>query len=226
MSRHVAETDLALFISGDISMWKYVLVTVHTAGCEACRARMESYRANRKRLKQAAAELPIGQDWERLAAEMTANIRVGLAAGECVAPRRRRTGSFAHRPAAMWAGAAAGVVVLLGAAFWLNLPASDADSLGRFARTLVHGAAQSGNRGASSAEDRGPVVEASADGVELRENGVAVSIPQGPFASPPFGVAVAPSRPVAVTVSAPGSASARYVDADTGQMTITSVYVQ
>ncbi len=213
MSRHVAEADLALYITGDLSLWKNAAVTVHAAGCEACRLRLESYRQSRRRLKQAAAELPVGEDWDRLAAEMTANIRVGLAAGECVAPRRSRTAAFVHRPVAIWAGVAAGAVVLIGTAFWLNLPVSDTESLARAARGLVHGTVQSGSTRAA-AEDRGAVVEASADGVELRENGVAVSIPQ------------AASRPVAVTVSAPGSASARYVDGDTGQMTITSVYVQ
>ena len=50
--------------------------------------RIDVYRHSRQRLKQAAAEMPEGADWDRLAAEMTANIRVGLAAGECVAPRR------------------------------------------------------------------------------------------------------------------------------------------
>jgi hypothetical protein len=33
-------------------------------------------------------------------------------------------------------------------------------------------------------------------------------------------------RPVSVTLSVQGSARARYVDADTGQVTITGVYAQ
>lgn len=206
MSRHLAESDLALFITGDISMWKYVVVNVHTAGCEACRARIQTYRASRQRLKQAAAEMPAGADWDRLAAEMTANIRVGLAAGECVAPRRRKVASLGWKPLAI----AAGVVALLGAGWYLNMPASDGDSLARAMRSLFQG----GGAHVRPAQERGSVVEASADGVELRENGVAVSIPQ------------AASRPVAITVSAQGSASARYVDDDTGQMTISTVYVQ
>ena len=210
MSRHLAETDLALFISGDISTWRYVTITAHTTRCEECRARIDSYRAARQRLKSIAAEMPSGADWERLAAEMTANIRVGLAAGECVAPRRSKAISFGWKPAAI----AAGVVVVLGAAFWLNLPASDGESLARAMKTLFQGGAPNHFRPALAAEQRGPVVEASADGVELRENGVAVSVPQ------------AATRPVSITVSAPGSASARYVDADTDQMTISSVYVQ
>jgi hypothetical protein len=63
-------------------------------------------------------------------------------------------------------------------------------------------------------EDRGMMVEASSSGVELRENGNMLGVTQGA------------ARPLAVSISAQGSASARYIDADTGQITITSVYAQ
>jgi hypothetical protein len=63
-------------------------------------------------------------------------------------------------------------------------------------------------------EERGPVVEATSSGIELRENGSSLGVSQGA------------ARPLAVSVSVQGSASARYVDSDTGQMTITSVYAQ
>jgi hypothetical protein len=225
IAHHIPETDLALFISGDLSMWAYVRINLHVTHCEACRERIEVYRSGRQRLKQAAGEMPEGADWDRLAAEMTANIRVGLAAGECVAPRRGKLDwkpsagylSRVHgwRAVAAWGGITAGAAALLSVAFLLNLPASDGDSIARFLHTLVQGGGRSTSaRAISAREDRGPVVEASSNGVELRENGVVVSIPQ------------APTRPVAITVSAPGSASARYVDDDTGQMTISSVYVQ
>jgi hypothetical protein len=233
MSRHIPEAHLALFITGDLGMWKYVQINLHIAGCEVCRARIEAYRMSRQRLKQAAAELPEGTDWDRLAAEMTANIRVGLAAGECVARVSNSPWKAVGRKAsgwktagwttsgwknmAAWSAIAAGVALVLSAAWALNLPASDGDTLARVMHSLFQGGAQGRSgaaRSSSSVEDRGPVVEASAEGVELRRNGIAVSIPQ------------AASRPVAITVSAPGSASARYVDDDTGQMTISSVYVQ
>ena len=58
------------------------------------------------------------------------------------------------------------------------------------------------------------MVEATPSGIALYENGSSLGVSQGN------------AEPVNVSVSAPGSASARYVDADTGQMTITSVYVQ
>lgn len=204
MSRHPQETDLALFVSNDVSLWKRIAVRVHSSHCDDCRVRIEAYRLDRQRRKREAADLPAGIHWERLAAEMTANIRVGLAAGECVAPKARKHAALAGwRPAA----AAAAVVVLLAGAWWLNLPASDTQSLGRAMQALVHGRP-------GVPEERGPVVAASSKGIELRENGGSLAISEGS------------SLPVAITVSAPGSASARYVDGDTGQITITSVYVQ
>jgi hypothetical protein len=207
MSVHIPEIELALLDSGDLSLWRSAMVRLHASGCAQCRGRAEAYRLDRERLKQEAAEMPPGIDWDRLAAEMTANIRVGLEAGECVAPRRKKKITWGWQAAA----AAAGVTLLIGAALWLNFPASDKDVLGRAVGQL--GSRIFGGH-TTPLEDRGPVVEASSAGIELRVNGGALKISQGAL------------RPVAVTVSAVGSASARYVDADTGQVTITSVYVQ
>jgi hypothetical protein len=58
-----------------------------------------------------------------------------------------------------------------------------------------------------------PVVVANQLGIELRENNNVMGASQDEL-------------PVSVSLSVQGSASARYVNADTGQMTITSVYVQ
>jgi hypothetical protein len=149
--------------------------------------------------------MPESVNWDRLAAEMTANIRVGLAAGECVAPRARKS-SFGWRPAAAMAGLAAVLVT----AWWLNMPPSTTQSLGRAMSAIMRGRESV----AMPIEDRGMMVEASSSGVELRENGNMLGVTQGA------------ARPLAVSISAQGSASARYIDADTGQITITSVYAQ
>jgi hypothetical protein len=207
MSRHVPESGLALYVSGDLGWWSRAAARMHLNGCESCRKRMEAYRIDRQRLRESAAEMPEDVDWDRLAAEMTANIRVGLAAGECVAPRSRKPAPLGWRPAAVMAGAA----VLMAGAWWLNTPPMQTQALGRAMRAIWQG------RGAMpriGIEERGPVVSASSSGIELRENGSALAVSQGT------------ARPVAVSVSMQGSASARYVDADTGQVTITSVYVQ
>lgn len=210
ITSHVKETDLALFLSGDMGAWSWIAIQLHTAKCEPCRARIQAYRLDRERLKADCSEMPAGVDWDRMSAEMTANIRVGLAAGECVAPRGRKRTGWGWRPVAIGAGAMA----LLMAAFWLNLPAaSDTASLERVLRTIVHGRSGAAPSG-SDLDEREAVVEASPSGIEWRENGNKLRMPQGE------------SRLVSVSVDGQGSASARYIEPDTGQITINSVYVQ
>jgi hypothetical protein len=208
MTAHIAESSLALFVSGDLSLGRGFGVRLHVARCERCRKRLDAFRADQAQLRQIASEMPpdlsSDVDWDRLAAEMTANIRVGLAAGECVAPRRRKAVPFGWRPAA----AMAGLAVVLVSAWWLNMPASTTQALGRAMTAVWHG------HGSVMQEERGLVVEATPSGIELRENGGTLGVSQGT------------ARPVSFSVSVQGSASASYVNADTGQMTITSVYAQ
>jgi anti-sigma factor RsiW len=79
---HLKETTLALHASGDLGWFAAWKAERHLAGCERCRAEVESFREMRESLPE-IAELPDVQ-WNRLAAEMRANIRLGIAAGECV----------------------------------------------------------------------------------------------------------------------------------------------
>jgi anti-sigma factor RsiW len=219
MNQHIEETDLALYVSGDLGLFRRASVRFHAGRCERCRGLVEAYRADRGRVREIAAEMPAGVDWDRLSAEMTANIRVGLAAGECVArPRQRKPGmnlTVSWRPAAI----AAGAVALLSVAWLLNMPSGTTDELGRAMGAILHGRGSIVNPSAgpgvrSGAEDdRRPVVVANQLGIELRENNNVMGASQD-------------ERPVSVSLSVQGSASARYVNADTGQISITSVYVQ
>ena len=84
MKRHVKRTDLALYATGDLRLWQRAAVHLHVRSCEQCRAAVEEFRADGRALRDVAEGLPDGVDWARLSAEMAANIRVGLAAGECV----------------------------------------------------------------------------------------------------------------------------------------------
>ena len=47
LAHHIAEPDLALFVSGDVSLWRYAAVCLHIARCETCRSRIEVYRQSR-----------------------------------------------------------------------------------------------------------------------------------------------------------------------------------
>jgi len=209
MTRHVIETELALYATGDLPFWRGTLVKVHVRGCDECRGLVEALRMDRQGLRRSADDMPANVDWDQLAAEMTANIRVGLAAGECVTPRERKVAAISWRPMAI----AAGLVVLLAGAWWLNIPRSDTETIGRALHNIATGE-RAGERVGSAQEERGPVVGASSAGVVLVENGGQIRIDQGGL------------EPVMYSVSTQGSASARYVDQDTGQVTITATYVQ
>ena len=208
MSRHVMETKLALYASGDLPLGRGLLVRLHVRRCDECQGLLEALRADRQELRRSSDDMPVNVDWDQLAAEMTANIRVGLAAGECVTPRERKVAVMSWRPVAI----AAGLVVLLAGAWWLNIPRADTESIARAIRDMATGGRMSATQ-STTQDDRGPVVGASSAGVVLVENGGRMGIDQGGL------------EPVMYSVSTQGSASARYVD-DTGQVTITATYVQ
>jgi hypothetical protein len=208
MSGHVRETDLALYASGDVSLWQRAAIHLHVRQCERCREVVSEFRVDARVLRDASAVIPEGVDWARLSAEMTANIRVGLEAGECVAPRKlRKSIPERWRPVALASVVAAMLTVMLAGAWWLNVPAQDTQALNRAMHSIWHGRA-------AMSDERVAVIEASSEGIELRKNGGSLGVTQDA------------AQLMTVSVSTQGSASAHYVDQDTGQVTITSVYAQ
>jgi len=206
---HPLQTDLALYATGDLPLWRRPMIRLHVSGCDNCRSWVEAFGADRESLRGLAAEMPAGVNWDRLAAEMSANVRVGLEAGECVAPRVRRPAL-----ATGWrvAAACAGVTALLVSAWWLNMPQAESVALGHVVKRIAQ--ARPWRGGIRALEDSGPTVQVSAAGIQLQQNGGTLGMSKGE------------ERPVSVTLSVQGSARARYIDADTGQVTITGVYAQ
>ena len=225
---HILDKELALFATGDLSFARQSLVRLHVMNCRECAGRVEAFRMDRDQLRVTSDQMPEGVNWERLQAEMTANIHLGLEAGECVTPRHpARTPIF--KPSTGWASqwisdftasawkpvaAVFGLTLLMAGAWWLNVPAADTQKLGHIFRTISRGGQPNMPQGVVLMDERTPVVEVSNSGVAVRENGSALGISQS-------GV-----RPNAFSLSVEGSASAHYVDADTGQVTVTSVYVE
>jgi anti-sigma factor RsiW len=117
---HPNETRLSLYAGGELNRFERFRTGLHLRACSRCRAKVESLERASLELRQAASKLPEGLNWDRLAAEMTGNIRVGLAAGECVAPVRLHMGWLNWRGAAALASATALIVT----AWWLNIPPS------------------------------------------------------------------------------------------------------
>ncbi len=187
--KHPDVKSLALYAGGETGVFGRWRAAAHLASCQECRREVEAFRRTRAVLRAAAADLPPGSDWAEMEAEMKANIRLGLAAGEIV------NGPIAAPQRLGWR-AAAGVAMatlMVVAGWFLNVPRP-----GRLAEVRAQGV----------------VLEATQAGLEVRENGRALTMLQPA------------STPVTYSVSAAGSLRARYVDGDTGQVTITNVYAQ
>jgi len=141
MIKHPSEADLALFAGGELGRWRRWRVERHAAECEDCRRDISDFEA--LRMESAALAVLPEVSWDRLAAEMKANIRVGLEAGECVdAPSAPRV-VFSPRALA----ACVSLAALLVASVFLERPAP------RVAQV----------------ETAEPVLETSGSGIQFRE---------------------------------------------------------
>ena len=190
MSRHPGQECLALYAGGELGLIERLSVALHARRCERCRAEVAAFRASSGVVRQRAMDLPEGVDWTGLRADMSANIRLGLAAGEAVEPvfRPARPQPLFWR-AALVLGAATAVVVT---GWFLNLPKPQADL----------------------ASMDGVILETTQAGVGLKERGRAITLMHPG------------SEAVMTTVSVEGSVRAHFVDAVTGQVTVTNVYAE
>ena len=206
--RHPDSSVLALFSGGDLGPLDKWRVGAHVRRCAECSEYVEAFRRDRALLSASATELPDGLRWDRLAAEMTANIRVGLAAGECVG--RSRTDHTAVRLSWRPAAALAAITVLLVGGWWLNMPTAQPNE-------FLHALRRTWKPAYLVQQQRleaGVSVGANGDGLEVKQNGAVMTL-MNPG-----------TRPSVVTASTGGQVRARYVDTDTGQVTITNVYAQ
>jgi anti-sigma factor RsiW len=218
--KHPAPVQIALFSGGDLSGWERWRVSRHVARCAECRAEVASLRDSTSELRALAddtADLPRSLNWNRLAEEMTGNIRVGLAAGEAIAqfdkPRRAASRVTWFKPGWSAGLVALGATLIFAVAFWTSLPPQQAEHLmtafNRIRVERIGRLIHSGAAATASPED--VVLEASSSGIQVRENGRAMSL-------------IPRSDGATVSVSMHGSAGVRYVDTDTGQVTTTKVY--
>jgi len=188
---HPSESELALLAGGDLSLWQRIRLGRHAHQCPQCGAEVEAFRAARRQMSDAAQSLPADIAWGRLAAEMKANIRLGLEAGECVAAAPAPARHYGWRLSA----AMASVMMVVLSGWWLQLPAPR--------MSLV-----------ASGDVSGVVLEATSAGLEMKENGRALTLVH------------ASGEPVTLSAGAQGSLRARYFDPETDQVTIHHVYAQ
>jgi hypothetical protein len=186
--KHPSQEILALHAGGDLGWMARWKTARHVSGCERCAADVEAFSELRGTLPD-LKEIP-EVPWNRIAAEMRANIRLGLAAGECVRESEPSTGNFPLFNGARATVALAGVLALMVTGIVLERPAP-----------LL-------------ARANEPMVQATSNGIQSRSGDQA------------FGLMHSGALRVTYTVGAQGTLGARYTDPETGNVTMTKVYVE
>lgn len=90
MNTHLPPAQIALHARGDLSFWSRLRTERHLRRCGECADLADEFSRLSEEIGGAATNLPSELNtpaWNALASEMTANIRLAIAAGECVAPR-------------------------------------------------------------------------------------------------------------------------------------------
>jgi hypothetical protein len=186
--KHPSQEILALHAGGDLGWMTRWKTARHVSGCEQCTADVQAFGELRGMLPD-LKEIP-EVPWNRMAAEMRANIRLGLAAGECVRESVPSSGNFPLFNAARATVALASVLALMVTGVVLERPAP------RMARANE------------------PMVQATVNGIQSRSGDQA------------FGLMHSGALRVTYTVGAQGTLGARYTDPETGNVTMTKVYVE
>lgn len=185
--KHPVQSALALYAGGDlgwIARWK---VERHLAKCESCGEEVASFAATREIVTD-LSEIP-DVPWNGLAAEMKANIRLGLAAGECV-----RVGETPLRERPLFTGVRAAVAL----ASIITLAITGLVMQPRIVEK----------------PDGHTVLRGIQNGIEVEGSGRA------------FRLMNTGATDVTLSPDAQGSMGARYLDPDTGQVTINKVYAE
>ncbi|HLK49110.1 MAG TPA: hypothetical protein VKT49_13295 [Bryobacteraceae bacterium] len=189
--KHPSQETLALHAGGDLGWVAGWRTGRHLSHCDQCREEVAAFRGLREVLPD-LNEIP-EVAWNRLASEMKANIRLGLAAGECV---RAEEKPLRHTlfSGARTAVAVASVVALLVTGVMIERP---------------------GQRPAPAAVD-GVVLQSTRGGIQVFDGARALRLLH-------TGVK---EENVIRSVGAQGSMRARYVDPETGYVTINNVYAE
>lgn len=192
---HPDQSTLALHAGGDLGPIAGWRTGRHLAHCDRCREEVAKF-AGMLVILPELGEMP-EIPWSSLSAEMKANIRLGLAAGECVRPGEvpLRRSLFSGARAAV---ALASVAALLVTGLMLEHPVSRSN-FARFESRMF---------------ENGIVLESTKDGIEVGQGRQALQLRH------------AGASGVTYSVGAEGSIGVRYLDPKTGYVTINSVYVE
>ena len=202
MLEHPSAQALALFASSDLPWTRKVKVGHHVWHCAQCEDQVAAFRAARIQLQHDAGTSMLTGfeavvDWPRFEREMLGNIAVGLDAARCIDKVGQRR--FLWRGMLLSAGLAAVFV----AGWFTHIPSEQNAHLMSSLRRVF---------GVSDSPGAAPIVQATPEGIAVRTQGATLTLLHPSFA--------------VNSMSGASSITSRYVDQDTGQVTITKVYAQ
>lgn len=199
---HPAPGTLALFSCGDLpwrEMWR---LRRHVNRCEQCEQTVAEFRAAKTELRREAQSETLTAfeaiaDWATLEREMLGNIAVGVAAARCI-DKVKRGRSLLIKGAVF-----AGLTALFVGGWVTHIPKEQTLHLAASLRRIA---------GLERPQISGTQLKTTPDGIAVRTQGATLTIMHPPSA--------------VISLAGPSSVSARYVDEETGQVTITKVYAQ
>ena len=202
MSSHPALETLALYSSSDLPWKVRWQVGYHIARCAECEHQVALFRSATEELRREASSQTLTgyeaiADWTQLEREMLGNIAVGVAAARCIDNVGRKR-SFVWRSAL-----AAGLAILFVVGWMTHVPREETEHLAETIRQFV---------GFTHPEPVDTIVRSTPVGIAVRTQGATLTILHPPSA--------------VISLSGNAGVEARYIDEQTGQVTITDVYGQ
>jgi len=199
---HPTYKALALYSGKDLNWSARWKIRHHLRGCVQCQQALESLQAATLELRREADLQTLTgyeaiADWARLEREMMGNIGVGVAAARCIDHVGHRRIGWAR------VGIGVGMALLFALSWETHIPREQTEHLWTSLRQWA---------GLRSPDSNTTILRSSPDGVAVGAQGSTLTMWH--------------PRSAVVSVSSGTRMDARYIDTETGQVTIASVYGQ
>jgi hypothetical protein len=206
MPAHPSLETLVLYTTGDLPLITRLCTGRHVAHCGDCRHQVLLFRSATSELKREAGSGTLTgfeaiAHWPALEREMMGNIAVGLDAALCIEKVGRKRSLFFRF------AMAAGLAALFTAGWVTHISREDTNRLIASLRGAVGPAI-----GLEKPRVMGTVLRSTPDGIAVHTQGGTLTI-------------LHPASAV-ISLSGTSGVAARYIDEETGQVTITKVYGQ
>lgn len=199
---HPAAEILALYAGGELPLLARWRLGRHVRRCADCEQQVALFHSAKAELKREADSQTLTgfeaiADWSRLEREMLGNIGVGVAAARCV------DNVHGGRKILIRVAFATGLAALFVGGWMTHIPAEQTEHLFTSLRRAV---------GVERPQITGTELRTTPDGIAVRTEGATLRILH--------------PRSAVVSLSGRSAVAARYVDEETGELTITKVYAQ